>query len=324
MHVKQPLHLREYVGTFRSHSLIPIFSATITFALTVSTSQGSLQIPIVADTITLAGRESKVVLTDYSWGKSSKMLYSTAQVLYAGVIDNRDILVLHGGSSQSHEAALTFAGKQNSAHTNSLVQITTENDSVKAGTTIVSVLPGLQGLVTVWDSDTQLVLYADTATAGTFSSPVLSGIANDPFKNFWGLGTNSSVLVGGPYLVRDAVISGTQLRLRGDLKADVKLTVLAPRTIQSITWNGQPVALDAASSSAITSAGAFVGQLKLRAAATSLNIPKLTGWRFKDSLPERESSFDDSTWTVANKTKTNTPFKPYYGDGRVLYGCDYG
>ncbi|KAF9046172.1 glycoside hydrolase family 35 protein [Panaeolus papilionaceus] len=299
-------------------------TATITFALTVSTSQGSLQIPIVADTITLAGRESKVVLTDYSWGKSSKMLYSTAQVLYAGVIDNRDILVLHGGSSQSHETALTFTGKQNSAHTNSLVRITTGNDSVKAGTTIVSVLPGLQGLVTVWDSDTQLVLYADTATAGTFSSPVLSGNANDPFKNFWGLGTNSSVLVGGPYLVRDAVISGTQLRLRGDLKTDVKLTVLAPRTIQSITWNGQPVALDAASGSAITTSGAFVGQLKLRAAATSLNIPKLTGWRFKDSLPERDSSFDDSTWTIANKTKTNTPFKPYYGDGRVLYGCDYG
>jgi hypothetical protein len=27
---------------------------------------------------------------------------------------------------------------------------------------------------------------------------------------------------------------------------------------------------------------------------------------------------------VANHTTTKIPFRPYYGDGRVLYGCDYG
>ncbi|PPQ64157.1 hypothetical protein CVT24_008792 [Panaeolus cyanescens] len=299
-------------------------TSTITFKLTASTSQGTLQVPIIADAVTLSGRESKVVLTDYAWGRSPRVLYSTAQVLYAGTIDNRDVLFLHGSSSQSHETALTFTGKANPVRSNSFVRITNGNSVVKTGTTIVSFSPGLQGLVTLWDSDTQLVLYADTTTAGTFSSPTLAGNANDPFRNFWGFGTNSSVLVGGPYLVRGATISGTQLQIRGDLKTDVRLTVIAPRTIQSITWNGQPVSIDVAEGTAISPVGAFVGQLRLRSAATSLTIPKLTGWRFKDSLPEVQGSFDDSSWTVADKTKTNIPFKPYYGDGRVLYGCDYG
>jgi hypothetical protein len=41
-------------------------------------------------------------------------------------------------------------------------------------------------------------------------------------------------------------------------------------------------------------------------------------------LPEIQSSFNDDSWTIANHTTTNIPLKPYYGDGRILYGCDYG
>jgi hypothetical protein len=40
-------------------------------------------------------------------------------------------------------------------------------------------------------------------------------------------------------------------------------------------------------------------------------------------LPEIRSGFSDANWTPANHTTTKIPFKPYYGDGRVLYGCDY-
>ena len=52
-------------------------------------------------------------------------------------------------------------------------------------------------------------------------------------------------------------------------------------------------------------------------------IPALSDWRFANSLPEIQDGFDDRSWTIANKTSTNSPFKPFYGDGRVLYGCDY-
>ncbi|KAJ3509470.1 hypothetical protein NLJ89_g5205 [Agrocybe chaxingu] len=118
---------------------------------------------------------------------------------------------------------------------------------------------------------------------------------------------------------------GTTLALRGDLKEDVRLSVIAPKAIRAITWNGQSVSGDVAASEALSAAGGFVGQLGAKSALTGgLGIPKLTGWKFKDSLPEAEEGFDDSDWTIADHTKTNIPLKPYYGDGRILYGCDYG
>ena len=304
-----------------------IFSAITTFKLNVTTQDGFLQIPLVVPAITLGGRESKVVVTDYTFG-SSKLLFSTAQIFFAGIIDKRDILFLHGTISQDHEAALVLTGTPNKVQIiqSSLVKFTTtSNSSLTSGTTIVSFLSGINGLVTVWDSDTQLVLYADSVTAATFWSPVIAGPSHDPLANYWGLGTNQSILVGGPYLVRDASLSGSTLALRGDLKTDVMLTVIAPRNVRYITWNGVPVSGDFSVASSLSSIGGFVGQLQMRHSLTAgIKVPKLTRWKFKDSLPEIQKSFNDDIWAVANHTTTNIPLKPYYGDGRVLYGCDYG
>ena len=303
-----------------------IFSAITTFKLNVTTQNGALQIPLVAPEITLDGRESKVVVTDYTFG-SSKLLYSTAQIFYASTIDKRDILFLHGDISQDHEATLVLTGTPNKVQNtqSSLIKFTTGNSSLASGNTIVSFLPGIEGLVTVWDSDRQLVLYADSVTAATFWAPVIAGPSNDPLANYWGLGTNESILVGGPYLVRDAKLSGSTLALRGDLKTDARLTLIAPRNVRYITWNDQPVFGDFSVASSLSSIGGFVGYLRRRHSLTSgIKVPKLTGWKFRDSLPEIQESFNDDTWTIANHTTTNIPLKPHYGDGRILYGCDYG
>jgi len=302
-----------------------IFSAITTFKLNVTTKGGPLQIPIAVPAITLGGRESKVFVTDYTFGSSSRLLYSTAQIFYAGIIDKRDILFLHGNSSQDQEAALALTGTPNKIQNtqSSLVKFTTTNSnpSLASGTTIVSFLSGIQGLVTVWDSDTQLVLYADSVTAATFWSPVIAGPSKDPLANYWGLGTNQSILVGGPYLVRDATLSSSTLALRGDLKTGVRLTVIAPKSVRSITWNGQHVSGDFS----LTSSSGFTGQIQTRNSLTGgIRVPKLTGWKFKDSLPEIQQSYNDDNWAVANHTTSNIPLKPYYGDGRILYGCDYG
>ncbi|KAF8192161.1 glycoside hydrolase family 35 protein [Pholiota molesta] len=300
-------------------------TAITTFKLNVTISGAPLQIPVVAPDITLGGRESKVIVTDYSFGASSKLAYSTAQIFYASTIDKRDILFLHGNSSQAHEAALQLTGTPNPLHSGqSPAVLFTNSSSLAQGTTIISFLAGIAGLVTVWDSDTQLVLYADSATAATFWSPVLAGATSDPLREYWGVGTNTSVLVGGPYLVRGAAIEGATLALRGDLKTGVRLTVIAPRAVRAVTWNGVQVARDGAASAALTAEGGFVAELSTSASLAALKVPQLTGWRWKDSLPEIGGAFDDGSWTVADRTTTNIPLKPYYGDGRILYGCDYG
>ncbi|KAK0202212.1 glycoside hydrolase family 35 protein [Desarmillaria ectypa] len=295
-------------------------TANTNFKLTVATAEGELQLPQVASAITLGGRQSKVIVTDYTFG-SSRLQYSTAQIFFAGVIDDRDVLFLYGDSSQGHEAAIYFTGTPNPLHLRSpFVSV----GSGSKGATILSFLPGIQGLVTLYDSDTQLVLFGDTETAATFWSPVIAGNEADPLRNFWGLGTNASILVGGPYLVRSASITGTELALRGDLSEGARLTVVAPKSIRSISWNGELISGDAIAAAGLTSVGGFIGRLELGASFNGIKVPELKGWKYKDSLPEIRRRFDDGTWVVANHTSTNIPLKPYYGDGRVLYGCDYG
>lgn len=285
----------------------------------MSTSAGELQLPQTASAITLGGRQSKVIVTDYAFG-SSRALYSTAQVLFAGKIGDRDVLYLFGDSSQEHEASITFTGTPNQLLTNTSDVITVQTSADNS--TLINVLPGTTGLVTIYDSDTQLVLFSDTDTAATFWSPVLPGNSSS-LENYWQFGSNSSVLVGGPYLVRNASITGSELALRGDLNESVRISIIAPPTVTSITWNGQSIGVDASASSNLTTTGGFVGQLQPTTTLQAITAPVLSDWKFADSLPEIQDGFDDGNWTLANHTTTNIPFKPYYGDGRVLYGCDY-
>ncbi|KIJ17952.1 glycoside hydrolase family 35 protein [Paxillus involutus ATCC 200175] len=291
---------------------------TTNFKLNVTTSAGSFQIPRVASAITLSGRQSKVIVTDYSFGSSSKVIYSTAQVFYAAQIGSRDVLFLYGDSSQEHEVALSLTGiPRLQAQSASISSTTTD------GITTVTFLAGIKGLVTVWDSSEQLVLYSDATTAGTFWSPEIPSSQSGDFENYWQIGTNASILVGGPYLVRNATISGSTLALRGDLNKGVRLIVIAPETVKAITWNGIPVSADVAAAATVTPQGGFSAHISPSTWATGTSAPPLAGWKYADSLPEIQADFSDADWTIANHTTTNIPFKPYYGDGRVLYGCDY-
>ncbi|KAG2088470.1 glycoside hydrolase family 35 protein [Suillus cothurnatus] len=287
-----------------------------TFKLNVTTSIGNFEVPRFTSGITLGGRQSKIIVTDYSFGSSSKVLYSTAQVLFAGQIGGRDVLFLYGDPTSESEASLTLNGTPRIQGAG--VSLVSSN-----GVASVTFLPGIQGLITVWDSNEQLVLYSDTDTAGTFWSPEIS--ANDPveFANYWQFGTNSSILVGGPYLVRNTTITGSTLALCGDLNDSVQLTVIAPDDVKTVTWNGVPISADVAAASNLTIQGGFVAQLKPSSTVHGFTPPALTNWRYADSLPEIRSGFSDANWTPANHTTTKIPFKPYYGDGRVLYGCDY-
>ncbi|KAF9073660.1 glycoside hydrolase family 35 protein [Rhodocollybia butyracea] len=295
-------------------------TATTTFKLNVTTAAGTkLQIPLVAPTITLSGRESKVLLTDYPLGSGSTLLYSTAQVFFAGVIGGKDVVFLYGPSAQAHEFALKLSGA--TTRTSSITFTSGSTKGLTGNQTIISVASGFSGVATISESATQLVLFADSVTAGTFFAPVIPASSGD-FKNYWGLGTNESVLVGGPYLVRNASITGNVLALRGDLNittgsAKTSLVIVAPTSITSVTWNGAKI-------TATPSKGSVVFDGSIPAAAHTVTVPKLSGWKFNNSLPEILSSFDDSTWTVANHTTTNIPFPMVYGDGRITYGCDYG
>lgn len=287
-----------------------------------SRTLGTVNVPQTNGSLALSGRQSKVIVSDYSFGKSSVLFYSTASVFFAGTIGDRDVLFLFGDSDQSHEFA--FA-PQNRA---SIAKSTFLTTSSSGNATLVGVLPGVKGLITVIDSDTQLVLFADSLTTDTFFAPVIpsSSSSTDELANFWQFGSNSTVLVGGPHLVRNASISrdGSTLALRGDLNttAPTTLTVIAPPSVNKVTWNGKAVESQAHTTN--TRTGIFVGSIQAASSLSRVSLPQLKGWKFKDSLPEIQAKFSDADWIVANHTTTNIPDKPLFGDGRVLYSCDYG
>ncbi|KAF9016306.1 glycoside hydrolase family 35 protein [Hymenopellis radicata] len=289
-------------------------TAVTDFDLSVSTSQGDVELTA----LTLNGRQSKVVVADYTFGSSSRVSYSTASIYYASVIDERDVILFFGDKDQSHEFSMQLTGTSLGGSDGDLLSgfsITTSGDN-----SVVSVAAGVEpGIVTIHDSHTQLVLFADTVTASSFFSPIIPGDSSNPFRTFWGLGTNESILVGGPYLVRTAdILEGSTLALTGDLNSSTTVAIVASSSVHTVTWNGVKMK----TRSGLTGKGGFVAELPF--AGTEVSVPVLEGWKFKDSLPEIGSGFDDGDWVMANHTTTNIPQKPYYGDGRILYGCDYG
>ncbi|KAH9009703.1 glycoside hydrolase family 35 protein [Lactarius pseudohatsudake] len=276
-------------------------TALTAFNLTVTTSAGTVTIPQAVPSITLNGRQSKVIVTDYHYGTSGFVLWSTAPVFFAGYIGNRDVLYITADGGEPSELALSHSGAVDFKFP----------DGVPEG-----------GPFAVVDTETSLVLVSTSLTAGTFFAPVLDGTG--PHASFWQIGTNSTLLVGGPYLVRNASLGadGT-LALYGDLNASVTLQVIGPPQMKAVTWNGKIVARNNTATSDLSRfSGTFIGHLTF--SNPKITAPALTQWKFSDSLPEIQATFDDSSWIVANHTTTNVPFKPYYGDGRVLYGCDYG
>ncbi|KZT12288.1 glycoside hydrolase family 35 protein [Laetiporus sulphureus 93-53] len=288
--------------------------ADITFRISVPTSEGTLSIPRTIDSIAINGRQSKVLVVDYSYGANSSVLYSTASVFFAGTIGSRDVLFLYGDTDQSNEIALTLKGSGTKASSS---QVSISNAGT-GGYSTITLLAGIEGLIPLYESDSQLILYSDPVTAATYWAPVIPSTTATSFENYWQFGSNSTILVGGPYLVRNASLSSGHLALRGDLNKSIILTVVAPEEVTSISWNG--VEVDAVN----IADGILSGNLTISSSLKSITVPSLAGWRYADSLPEVLSNFSDADWIIANHTTTNITPGPLYGDGRVLFGCDYG
>ncbi|KAK8048429.1 putative beta-galactosidase C [Apiospora phragmitis] len=112
-----------------------------------------------------------------------------------------------------------------------------------------------------------------------------------------------------------ATTSRNELRIDGD--SDVATTVEAytGTPIDRIIWNGQSVA------AVKTDYGSYKINIT-GAESREISLPRLANWRSADSLPETQPEYDDSRWTVCNKTTTRSPAAPETLP--VLFSSDYG
>lgn len=120
------------------------------------------------------------------------------------------------------------------------------------------------------------------------------------------------------YLVRNAYMEGQDLHLTADFNKTTPIEVIgAPTQAKNLYINGQkaPVKVD---KNGIWSSSVTYNP-------PNINLPALSGlsWKYIDSLPEIQNSYDDSAWPAANHHYTNNSVNPLKTP-TSLYGSDYG
>ncbi|KAJ7196639.1 glycoside hydrolase family 35 protein [Mycena pura] len=278
------------------------------FTLRVNTTlEGEITIPKNGN-LTLAGRESKIIVTNYPFG-SSKLEYSTAEVMTWQTFDALDTIVLYALHGQYVEIAIEAAPRVRITHAGS-----TTISAKATGKTVT--LSGTPSGLTVATFGNTRVIVGDKKTISGLWAPRLSTTSLTGHVHYDLTPDIPSVLVLGPYLVRSATAHGSTLQLTGDLNATATLDVFAPKQFKSVTWNGAAVR---ATTSAL---GSLRGTVVFPASLPAAKIPVLADldWRCADSLPELGAAFDDSTWVVANKTTTQRPQQPTAGKARLFRG----
>ncbi|PMD66574.1 glycoside hydrolase family 35 protein [Hyaloscypha bicolor E] len=270
--------------------------ASVTFSANLNTSQGLITVP----NINLNGRQSKILVTDYVLGDHT-LLYSSADVLTYGTFDV-DVLVFYLEEGQAGQFALKTA----SASTHTVYGTTEATVSSSSNVTTVAYTQGAGKTVLKFDG--LLIYLLDQPSAWNFWAPPTTTNPN--------VKPNEQTFVLGPYLVRSASISHGVVHISGNNNNSTIIEVYTGVSgIQTIDWNG--IRLNAVK----TPYGSVTAQI-LGSEDRAISLPSLTNWRSADSLPEKLLSYDDSKWTVCNKSTTLSPVAPLTKP--VLFSSDYG
>lgn len=269
----------------------------VTFSANLNTSEGIITVGDIA----LNGRRSKILVTDYKFG-SNTLLYSSVDVLTYGIFD-KDVIIFYLEEGEVGQFALKN-GALPAGHT---VYGTSNVSTALSGSSTTVIYTQGAGQ-TVLEVNGVLVYLLEQKTAWKFWAPPTT--SNPDVK------PNEQIFVLGPYLVRTAQISHDVMYVSGD--NDNATTIEAytgNAAIQTINWNSIRL------KTTKTPYGSIVAQIP-GTGDREISLPSLTDWRSADSLPEKETSYDDSKWTQCNKTTTLSPVAPLTLP--VLFSSDYG
>ncbi|EGO22566.1 glycoside hydrolase family 35 protein [Serpula lacrymans var. lacrymans S7.9] len=298
----------------RQNDTIP--TTLTTTKLNVTTSSGSLTIPVQGNLV-LDGHESKVLAIDYVFGISgTRILYSTTEIMTWTTIDNTDYIILYSMSGQTGETAFRFASEPdvNIINTSDTHISTSYTDgTLTLNYNLVASMP----VAVVGIGEDVKLLIMDKASAAQWHAPLIEG--SGAFSNYFGVGTNETVLVGGPYLVRSAELSRHTLSLipiqQGDLNGTTIVEIFCPSAVSQIRWNNQIVDVTR------TTYGSYQAKIE---GAQPVTLPEFGEWKVSGSLPEISPDFDDSSFVTADLTTTNYTNLPPLAGEYVLYSQQYG
>ncbi|KAK5700740.1 hypothetical protein LTR97_005257 [Elasticomyces elasticus] len=279
--------------------------AVVTFSAKLETSAGLVTVPDVS----LNGRQSKILVTDYHFGEHT-LLYSSSDVLTYGLFDV-PVLVLYSEFGQVGEFAFKGASSdlKFTAYGTSNVSASSTTLSGNASTYGAKHTKyrytQTKGSTVLRFSNGVVVYLLDTQTAWSFFAPPTT---SNPLVK-----PGEQVFVIGPYNVR-TVTKGRTVILVGDNANTTSIEVYAGADARSIRWNGQDL------NTKRTAYGSLIATAP-GAEARSIELPELA-WVTANSLPEVQRDYDDSRWTICNKTTTLSPIAPLTLP--VLFSSDYG
>ncbi|PIG89599.1 beta-galactosidase B [Aspergillus arachidicola] len=270
-----------------------------TFSLNVTTSAGAMTIP----DIELDGRQSKIIVTDYRIGSESSLLYSSAEVLTYATLDV-DVIVFYLNAGQKG----TFVFKDTPADLKYQTYGNSNLSALETGQgTQYSYIQG-EGVTAVKFSNGVLVYLLDKETAwNVFAPPTILSPTVAP---------NEHILVFGPYLVRGASIKHDTVEIVGDDSKSTSIEIYTgDEHVKKVSWNGNLIDTRA------TAYGSLIGTVP-GAEDIEISLPSLSSWKAQDTLPEISPDYDDSRWTICNKTTSVNSIAPL--SLPVLYSGDYG
>ena len=275
-------------------------TSDISCTLPVGTAAGPLTVPAAQGGLRVAAKDMKLLATDIPAGQRS-LRYTTAQPMLALSAGRQDVVLLIGRPGDPVETAVECPVKPSATVLDG--SATTSYDSAAGLLRINGVLSGLtRVLVEGGGSGTPLLLLLadDDASAALWRHDTAAG----------------PVLVRGPSLLRAARALGPEVMLEGDTAEACELEVWGPRGTALLRWNGEAVP------AAPTASGSLLARHPLPG-APRVELPALTGWRRLDGNPESGPAFDDSAWTIADKS-TSYSTTPVPAGQPVLFADDYG
>jgi hypothetical protein len=217
------------------------------------------------------------------------------------------VLILYGGADETHEFALPSSIGSPSVHGGNVAV------QQKGSSTIIQWQVTPDRRIVSFEGLTVYLLWRNNA----YNYWVLDLPATAPISNFTS-SNKTKVIAKAGYLLRTATVSGNNLYLTGDLNATSTLEIIGglPSKDCSVYFNNQPVSV------INSSYGAVAASISFNAPKVSLpSLPPLT-WKYVDSLPEIQSSYDDAAWTACDLTTSNNPRS--LTTPTSLYGGDYG
>lgn len=264
------------------------------YKMKLPTSKGDVSIPTLFNELTLHGRDSKIMATDYDV-RGIRLLYATAEIFTHQRFGNRTVLVVYSGPNETNELAVQI-------NSTSLI---VGDESVMVNKT--------EDLVTLaWSTETT----RRTVRIDDFYIYILD---RKSAYNYWVPETSqsSSLIVNGPYLVRSVTVNDGIVSLSADFNRSTIVEVIgAPQNTTGLVINEEKPEFSIEDGRIFTNISYSV---------PSLDLPPLSGlsWKYVDSLPEIQAGYDDSRWVAADHQSTNNSYQSLRTPTSLFAG-DYG